>query len=97
MEIYSPDASRLATIADKWREKAVDMERSAKNHTRSCVHAKAAQLILGAKLLRNCASEIDREAIKIAKAADGGSDAPVRTVEIGQAPAGIDQPEQVEG
>jgi hypothetical protein len=57
------------------------MERSAKNHTRSCVHAKAAQLILGAKLLRNCASEIDREAIKIAKAADGGSDAPVRSVE----------------
>jgi hypothetical protein len=47
-------------LAAQWREQADDMDRSAKSYNRACVKEKGMQLILLAKQLRACASEIEK-------------------------------------
>lgn len=47
-------------LAEKWRAQADDMDRTAKAYRRSCVEAKAVQLILLAKQLRTCADAVER-------------------------------------
>lgn len=47
-------------IAAQWRQQADDMDRSAKAYNRACVKEKGIQLILLAKQLRGCASEIEK-------------------------------------
>lgn len=56
------------SLPAQWRAKASDMERAAKAYSRSCIEAKAAQLILGASLLRSCARELEEHEEALAKA-----------------------------
>ncbi len=50
----------VAELAAKWRAQATDLDRTAKSYSRSCVKDKAVQMILLAKQLRQCASEMEK-------------------------------------
>lgn len=57
----------LVQLAAQWRQQADDMDRAAKAYNRSCVKEKGMQLILLAKQLRGCATEIEKHAVEMAR------------------------------
>jgi hypothetical protein len=51
----------VAELAAQWRQKAADMDRTAKSYARACVKDRAVQIILLAKQIRALADEMEKE------------------------------------
>ena len=50
----------VAQLVEQWRQQADSLDRTAKAYNRACVKEKGMQLILLAKQLRGCASELEK-------------------------------------